>query len=382
MKTPINNILVAVDSFKGSLSTRELSDAVETGIRQSGIGANVVSTPIADGGEGTCDTLLEGVGGERISLSVAGPLFEKVTASYVILDDGTAIIEMAASSGLPLVPESLRNPMNTSTYGVGELIKDAIARGCRNFIIGIGGSATNDGGIGMLAALGYRFLDADGLAVTPVGGSLEKIIAVEINDVLKRLDDCRFLVACDVENTLYGENGAAYVFGPQKGADEDCVQRLDKGLRQWAKVIKKSCGISVDNTKGAGAAGGLGVAFYAFLHAELRPGVDIIFEHLGIEELVRQADMVITGEGRLDFQSVMGKAPTGIARLGLRYGKPVVGIAGSVTDDAVRAYDKGITAMFSVTDGPMSLETAMDKVKATHLVSKTVEQIMRLIASM
>ncbi len=372
-------ILVAMDSFKGSLSTNELSCAVEQGIYLADNNIRVIKIPIADGGEGTCATLLQGVGGTSISLSVKGPLFEEITASYGILKNNTAVIEMAAASGLPLVPEEKRNPMTTTTYGVGQMIKDAMERGCQNFIIGIGGSATNDGGIGMLEALGYRFLDSDHKQVIPVGRSLVDIVSVDGSRTIQGLDKCRFLVACDVENPLFGETGAAFVFGPQKGADETCVRQLDQGLQNWARVIEKNCGKSIADLKGAGAAGGLGAGFSAFLNAELRPGVDIIFDQLNMASLIKEADLIFTGEGRLDFQSVMGKAPLGIAKLCARYGKPVIALAGSVTDDAVKAHAYGMTAMFSIIDGPMSLGEAMDKENACRMVKKTVYQIMRLV---
>lgn len=373
------NVLVAVDSFKGSLSTNELSSAIEEGIHQADQGICVTKIPVADGGEGTCDALLEGLGGTRVSLTVKGPLFDEVLASYGILNDGTAVMEMAASSGLPLVPEALRNPMNTTTYGVGEMIRDAMGRGCREFIVGIGGSATNDGGMGMLEALGYRFLDREGKPLVSAGRSLAKVARISTEGVSKELASCRFLVACDVENPLYGENGAAHVFGPQKGADEATVRVLDHGLRNWAEVVEATFDKSIGELKGAGAAGGLGGGFSAFLNAELKPGVKIIFEHLKMEAHVKEADLVIIGEGRLDAQTSMGKAPSGIAKLASKHGIPVVALAGSVADDATSAHATGISAMFSIADGPMSLEEAMEPERARHLVKKTATQVMRLV---
>ncbi|MFW5489176.1 MAG: glycerate kinase [Desulfovibrio sp.] len=374
------NVLVAMDSFKGSLSTNELADAVAAGILGAVPDARVVKTPIADGGEGFCDTLLEGLGGRRVTLRVKGPLFEPISASYGILENGAAIMEMASVAGLPLVPEHLRNPLETTTFGLGEMIRDAMDKGCREFIIGLGGSATNDGGMGMAAALGYDFLDSDGNALEPVGRSLGHIAAIRADNVVKGIDTCRFLAACDVENPLCGPNGAAHVYGPQKGAGPEAVRQLDQGLQNLARVIARDLGKSVDGLAGAGAAGGLGGGLSAFLPAELRPGVDIIFEQLGMEELINAADLVFTGEGRLDFQSVMGKAPLGIAKLAARRNTPVIALAGSVADDADKANAHGVTAMFSVMDGPMALREAMEKGKAGHLVSKTVRQIMGLVS--
>lgn len=372
-------ILVAVDSFKGSLTSAEVAEAVTAGITESGVSAQVVTVPIADGGEGTCATLLAGLGGEYIGLQVHGPLREEIPVTYGILPDGTAVIEMAAAAGLPLVPMDQRNPLHTSTVGVGEMIKDALTHGCRKFIIGLGGSATNDGGIGMLTALGYRFLDTNNRPIEPVGASLSAICSVDCSHVLSGLEACHFLAACDVENPFYGECGAAYVFAPQKGASPSCVQLLDQGLQNFAQVIHNYCGISVADMRGAGAAGGLGGGLYAFLNAELKPGTEIIFEHLHLEDLVQQADVVFTGEGKVDCQSIMGKAPSAIAKLGRKYGKPVILIAGSISDDALAAHEAGVTAMFSITDGPMSLDAAMDNTHARHLVAKTVRQIMQLV---
>ena len=373
------NILIAVDSFKGSLPSRSLADAIEQGIREAGCQGPVAKVPIADGGEGTCDTLLDGLGGTPVTLTVKGPLFEDVQASYGILGGDTAIMEMSACSGLPLVPVEKRNPLNTTTYGLGQMILDAMERGCREFIIGIGGSATNDGGIGMLSALGCKFLDEQGDSLTPVGGALSHIRYAKTTGMPETLKECHFLIACDVENPFYGEQGAACIFGPQKGADPACVQFLDRGLRHWAGIIEAQCGINVGPMKGAGAAGGLGGGFSAFLGADLKPGAEIIFDYLGMESKIREADLIITGEGRLDHQSIMGKAPSAMARLAARHGKPIIAMAGHVSDDAVSLHDHGMTAMFSIADGPISLEEAMDPAIASRLVTKKTAQIMRLV---
>jgi len=373
------NILIAIDSFKGSLSTIELSNAIEQGIKEVSLDYCIKKTPIADGGEGTYQTLVDGLGGKLVEVNVKDPLFNNIISEYGILKDNTAVIEMASSSGLPLVPEHLQNPLNTTTYGVGEMIKDAIKKGCRNFIIGIGGSATNDGGIGMLNALGYKFLDQDNNELPAVGKSLPLIKTIDDNSKLQILNECNFLIACDVDNPFYGPKGAAHVYGPQKGASKEDVIYLDNGLKSFAKVITDKYDVEIDNLSGAGAAGGLGGGFSAFLNATLKPGVDIIFEKLEIESLIKDADIIFTGEGRLDFQTVMGKAPIGVAKLAKKYNKTVIALAGSVTDEAYNAHDYGVTAMFSILDQPLTLTEAMDKERSSHLVKKSVNEIIRLI---
>ena len=373
------NILIAVDSFKGSLTTNELADTISIAIKDISSDYKIKKMPIADGGEGTFETLVQGLGGEEIELEVSGPLFDKVKAKYGILEDKTAIIEMAQSSGLPLVPEHLRNPLNTTTYGVGELIKDAISRGCRNFIIGIGGSATNDGGTGMLSALGFAFKDVEGQTLPPIGSSLKYISHIDDSNSLPELKECTFLVACDVDNPLFGDKGAAYTYGPQKGATPEIVQRLDKGLINFNEVIKKTYNEDISSIPGSGAAGGLGAGFIGFLNSELKPGTDIIFEKLNIEEVIKQSDLIITGEGKLDFQTVMGKAPIGVSRLAQKHSIPVIALAGTVTEEALIGHDYGITSMFSIMDSPMSLTQAMDKETAKRLLYKKTNELFRLI---
>ena len=376
------NILIAIDSFKGSLSTDELCDAIEKGILKVSSDYYIKKTPIADGGEGTYKTLVSGLGGKTIRIPVKDPLFKDIEAEYGILKDHTAIIEMATSSGLPLVPMHLQNPLNTSTYGVGQMIADAIDKGCRKFIIGIGGSATNDGGIGMLEALGYRFYDRHHNSLIPIGSSLDKIAHIDQTSKKSELDECEFLIACDVDNPFYGPNGAAYVYGPQKGANPEEVKTLDSGLKSFNEVIKRTFNKDLSNLSGAGAAGGLGGGFYAFLNAELKPGIDIIFEKLQIENQISWADLIITGEGKLDFQTVMGKAPIGIAKLAKKQNKPVIALAGSITKDAYKVHDHGITSMFSIINRPMTLETAMDKIQAIELVINQTSEIFYLIKNL
>jgi len=373
------NILIAIDSFKGSLTTTELADTISRGITDVSKDFIIEKMPIADGGEGTYKTLVQGLGGKTVEIEVHGPLFEKVNAEYGILLDKTAIIEMAQSSGLPLVEEHLRNPMNTTTYGVGEMIKDAISRGSRNFIIGIGGSATNDGGIGMLNALGYIFNDAEGNELKPIGSSLSKISSIDSSNALNELSECTFLVACDVDNPLYGENGAAHVYGRQKGASEEDIVMLDSGLKNFGNVVLKHNDSFISNVPGSGAAGGLGGGFIGFLNATLESGTKIIFSKLNIEEKIKNADLIITGEGRLDFQTIMGKAPIGIAKLAEKHNKSVIALAGSITEDAKKGHDFGITSMFSIIDSPMSLEDAMNKENALRLLYNHTNELFRLI---
>jgi len=375
------NVLTAIDSFKGSLSAKELSDAIEEGVRKVYPDAIIKKVPIADGGEGTFETLVNGLKGETITLEVHGPLMEKRLARYGLLEDGTAIIEMAESSGLPLVPENKQNPKVTTTYGVGDMIKDAMKKGATKFIIGIGGSATNDAGIGMLASLGYEFLDSNNRPLKPVGENLIHIHTIDDKNRLSALDSCEFLIACDVDNPFFGLNGAAYIYGPQKGAKKEDVLALDEGLKHFAKIIFEYNGIDVSHVEGAGAAGGLGGGFMAFLNGTLKPGIDIVFEKVHLENYIKDSDIIFTGEGKIDYQTVMSKAPIGVAKLGKKYNKTVIGLGGMVTTDAESAYDKGLSAMFSIIHEPLTLEEAMDKTKTYDNTRRTTQQIMQLIKS-
>lgn len=372
-------VVIAIDSFKGCMTTNEVSQAVEEGIKEVYSEVEIVKVPIADGGEGTVDTLIEGLGGRIIHKTVRGPLGELVNSHYGILPDGTAVIEMAAAAGLPLIPESKRNPLMTTTYGVGELIKDAIKQGCREFIIGIGGSATNDAGCGMLQALGFEFYDKNQQLLEGIGQSLNLIHSIEDRNRLKELDDCQFLIACDVDNPFYGPNGAAYVYARQKGANDAMIEELDQGLKNISRVIQSTYQVDVSHLSGAGAAGGLGGGIHAFLNGRLMPGVDIIFKHIGLEDTLKDADLVITGEGKMDFQSVMGKVPTGVARLAKQYKKPVIAIAGHISEEAYQMNELGITSIISIMNYPMSLEEAMKKEKALSLVKHNIKQIFLLI---
>jgi glycerate kinase len=374
------NVLIAIDSFKGSLSARKLVSAIEEGITNVYSDATIKKTPIADGGEGTIDSLIEGLRGQLIYKTVKGPLFEDVQAYYGILpDQKTAILEMAISSGLPLVPKDKRDPRYTTTYGVGELILDALDKQVREFIIGIGGSATNDGGIGMLAALGYRFYNADGQELSPVGHSLAQVHTIDTSKVDPRLIDASFLIACDVDNPLCGPRGASHTYGPQKGATKEIVTELDQGLLHFSSIVKERLTIDKANLAGAGAAGGLGYGFAAFLNGELKPGIDIVFEKLSFEKQLEDIDIIVTGEGQIDFQSVMGKALAGVARAAKKKNIPVIALGGSVTKDAYKMHDLGITSIFSVINHPISLEDAMHEDTAKEFMTRNVEELFRLI---
>lgn len=353
-------ILLAPDSFKGSLTALEVARALKRGLKRADPYLDIDILPMADGGEGTVRSLTDATGGKILKKRATGPLGDKVQAFFGILGDGrTAVIEMAAASGLPLIPAEKRNPLQTTTYGTGELIKAALDEGCEKLIIGIGGSATNDCGIGMAGALGVRFLNASGEEVPLVGGALQDIESIDLSGLDSRVSTAEIQVACDVDNPLYGENGAAYVYGPQKGATPAMVEELDRGLRHLAGVMERDLGIKVAELPGAGAAGGLGAGLVAFLGAELKPGMDIVIEATGLEERVRKADLVITGEGAIDAQTINGKVPVGVARVAKKYSLPVIGIAGTIGDGAAKVYEYGIDALFSIIRSPVSLEEAV-----------------------
>ncbi len=373
-------VVISIDSFKGSLTSMEAANAIKKSILNIYRDSDIIIKPLADGGEGTVDALVEGMNGEAETISVTGPIGEKVDAKYGILSEtNTAIIEMAQAAGFALVPASLKNPLHTTTYGVGEIIKEAINKGCRNFIVGIGGSATNDAGVGMLQALGYEFYDENNNLVGLGGEVLNKIKSIKVDNRLKELEQCNFRVACDVTNPLYGENGAAYIFGPQKGATPEIVKELDSGLRNFAEVVKSDLGVDIAQVEGTGAAGGLGFAFLGFLNSKLESGIKIILEEIKLEEAIKGADFVITGEGRLDNQTAMGKAPIGVAKLAKRHNAKVIAIAGSTTEDAIKCNEEGIDAYFSIVNRPMTLDEAINKENATINMISTTTQIFRLI---
>jgi glycerate kinase len=372
-------IVVASDSFKGSLTSLEVADSVEKAVREAFPQCDVVKVNVADGGEGTMDALRQTLGGTRVNLTVSGPLGRPVEAYYVILDDGiTAVLEMSAASGLPLLAPEERNPSKTSTYGTGELIRDALGKGCTKFLVGIGGSATNDAGMGMLSALGYRFLDSDGAELEPVGGSLGLVESILSPQWGTSLDaEAGFIVACDVKAPLYGPEGAAYVFAPQKGADPQMVQSLDAGLRHFAEVAAQVTGSDFSQMQGAGAAGGLGYAFKEFLNARLERGVEMVLDAIGFDELIAGADLVITGEGRVDSQTLTGKTPFGVAQRAIRQGIPVVAIGGSVAIDPHQAREAGFKDALQVTPEGMPLSEAMKQDVASENVYRTILKLMK-----
>ena len=367
-------IVVASDSFKGSLTSLQVAQNVERAVCEVYPLCDVVKVNVADGGEGTMDALQQTLGGRKVTLSVSDPLGRPVHASYVILEDGvTAVLEMSAASGLPLLTPEERDPSKTSTLGTGELICDALAQGCRKFLVGIGGSATNDAGMGMLHALGYRFLDAGGAELPPVGGSMINVASIDMSSRNPVLDDAKFIVACDVKAPLYGPEGAAYVFAPQKGADKDMVEVLDQGLRHFASVSSGITGYDCSLMEGSGAAGGLGYAFRQFLAARLERGVEMVLDAIHFDEIIAGADLVITGEGRVDSQTLTGKTPFGVAQHALRQGIPVVTIGGSVAIDASQAQQAGFKDALQVTPSDMPLQEAMKPEVAAENVYKTIK---------
>ncbi|SNX53602.1 glycerate kinase [Thermoanaerobacterium sp. RBIITD] len=369
-------ILLAPDSFKGSLSSKDVCNALKEGIKRA-IDAEILEVPIADGGEGTVEAMVVSAGGRIIGVDVTGPLGERVRAYYGILNDGTAVIEMAASSGLYLVPEDKRNPLFTTTYGVGEVIKAALDNGCRNFIIGVGGSSTNDGGAGMAQALGVKLLSKDGNNIQYGGGNLDKLVSIDLTNIDKRIYESKFTVASDVDNPLCGERGASYVYGPQKGATPEMVDLLDKNLRHYADIVEKAIGKDMSEYPGAGAAGGLGFGLMAFLNANLRPGIEIVMEVAKMEEKIKSSDIVITGEGNTDYQTAFGKAPAGIAKLAKKYQKPVIILSGGLGRNYKDLYKIGVTSLFSIVDRPMTLKDAM--INTEELIKNRIEDIMRTL---
>ena len=373
-------VVIAIDSLKGSLSSMEAGLAIKEGVLSAQPDAEVIVKPLADGGEGTTDALIEGMNGERIDLTVTGPMHTPVDAYYGYLKDtNTAVMEMASAAGITLVPDSEKNPLLATSYGVGEIINDAIQRGCRNFIIGIGGSVTNDGGIGMLKALGVRFLDENGEDAGEGGQALAKVARIDVSGINPLLKECHIQVACDVNNPLCGENGSTYVYGPQKGVTEDMKKTLDEAMAHFAKVTSETLENDYMNTPGAGAAGGLGFAFLAYVGATLTPGIELILDAVGLEEELSGADVVVTGEGRLDFQTAMGKAPVGVARLAKKYNAKVIAFAGSVTKEATACNKEGIDAFFPILRSVCTLAEAMDPVAARNNMTATVEQVFRLL---
>ena len=374
-------VVVAIDSLKGSMTSMEAGRAIREGILNVLPDTEVIVKPLADGGEGTTEALVEGLGGELVETEGHGPLETPVKAVYgVIKETGTAIMEMAAAAGIMLVGKDKR-PLDATTYGVGEMIRDAVRRGCREFIIGIGGSATNDGGIGMLTALGYEFLDARGAAVGIGSGALGEVASIRTGRVLPELKECRFRIACDVTNPLCGVNGATYIYGPQKGVTEDLRDSLDAAMANYAQVIRDCLGTDHRESEGAGAAGGLGFAFLSCLNADLQPGIGLVLDAVDMEKTMEGADLVFTGEGRLDGQTAMGKAPVGIAKLAKKHGAKVVALAGAVIEGAEKCNENGIDAFFPILRRIATLDEAMDPETAKENMIRTTEQVIRLVSA-
>ena len=367
-------IVVALDSFKGSLSSREVAEAAVRGIRQVLPICELVGVNVADGGEGTVDAVVEALGGEIVATVVSDPLGRPISARYGIAGK-MAIIEMAAASGLPLLREEERNPLLTSAYGTGEMIMDAVKRGCRDFLVGVGGSATNDAGMGMLQALGFRFYDIDDQEIIDgCGGRLQDVARIDDAGVMDAVCQCCFTVACDVDTPFCGSEGAAYVFAPQKGADMEMVARLDAGMLSFAEVMKKTCGVDVTAMAGAGAAGGMGGGFYAFLNATLKRGVDMVLDAIDFDSIIRGADLVITGEGTIDYQTVKGKTAAGVLARAKAQDIPVVAIAGRVeVCDSVA--QMGFAGVYPIMENEMPLTVAMQPDFAAANVEKTVKKI-------
>ncbi len=352
-------IVTAIDSFKGSLSAQDAALSIEKGIRSVYPDANVENYPLADGGEGLVEAILAVRKGEKKTVLVKDPLGREIEGFYGLLEDGTAVIEMAAASGLPLLQDNERNPMKTTSYGTGQLILAALDAGCREILLGLGGSATNDGGTGMAEALGIRFLDEKGNELSGSGEALAKIRQIDIAGRDTRLGEIPLRIACDVTNPLCGPTGASHIFAGQKGADSAMRQELDKGMMQYAKVVQEVSGVDFAGKPGAGAAGGLSVPLLAFWNAETSSGIELVLDVLKIDGALKEADLVMTGEGRLDGQTLFGKAPIGVAKRAKQYGKPVIALTGSIGDGYRDVYEGGIDAVFSVQNGPMSLENSM-----------------------
>ena len=373
-------VVVAIDSLKGSLSSLEAGEAIKSGVLKAMPDAEVYVRPLADGGEGTVEALALGMGGELKTVEVTGPLGEKVNCLYGILEESkTAIVEMSGAAGITLVPDELKNPLHTTTYGVGEVIKDAIANGCRHFIVGIGGSATNDGGIGMLQALGYGILDKDGNQVPFGAKGIKEVVTITDDQVIPELKDCSFRIACDVTNPLCGERGCSAVYGPQKGATPEMIKDMDAWLADYAKIVSAKYEKADAEYPGTGAAGGMGFAFLAYTNAVLESGIKIILEETKLEDYVKDADIVITGEGRLDGQTAFGKAPIGVAKIAKKFDKTVLAFAGAVTKDAVVCNEHGIDAFFPILRRIQTLQEAMTPEIARDNMVTTVEQVFRLI---
>ena len=373
----MKKFILAPDSFKGTMSSIKICNIISSVIEKHFSDAEIIKIPVADGGEGTIDCFLEAVGGRKVNVKVKGPYFEERDSFYGVLStDDTAVVEMATAAGLPMVVGK-ENPALTTTYGVGQLIKHAIENGSKKVIIGLGGSCTNDGGTGMAAALGIKFLDENENEFIPTGGTLNKISKIDISGRLKALDDCEILAACDVNNPLCGKNGASYIFGPQKGADPSMVEQLDNNLMHLAQIIKRDLGKDIMNVPGSGAAGGLGAGVLAFAGAELKSGIEIVLDTVKFDEIAKGASCVITGEGKIDGQSLRGKVPVGVAKRAKALEIPVIVIAGDIGDDIENVYSLGVTAVMSINRVAVPFEKA--RLRCESDLELTVDTLMRLL---
>jgi len=374
------NILLSPDSFKDSLPATAVADYMAKGIRRVMPNAQITKLPLSDGGEGLLEALVTPLDGRLISVEVKDPLMRDIKANYGLIDEGkTAVIEMATASGLELLKDNERNPMITSTYGTGQLIKNALDKGCKKLIIGLGGSATNDGGTGMVEALGVKFLKNDGESIGEGGGALKDLSHIDITELDQRLSNCEIIAACDVNNPLTGKDGSSLVFGAQKGGDMETLKQLDKNLSNYAEVIYNDLGKDLKNIEGTGAAGGTAMGLLAFLDAELKPGIELIMDELQLEKQIRQANVIFTGEGQIDQQTLNGKTIAGLAKLAKKQNVPVIAIAGKVDHNIDQLYEMGIAAAFSIVNRPMELKEAIQN--TGELIEACVENIFRLIDS-
>ena len=372
----MRKVVLVPDSFKGTMSSRRIIEIMRDAVLRHYPGCTVVSIPVADGGEGTVDAFLTAVGGERIPLEVQGPWGDLIESFYGMLPDGTAVIEMSAAAGLPLAGNRL-DPSRTSTFGVGELIVHAARRGAKRIVLGLGGSATNDAGCGAAAACGVRFLDSDGRSFIPVGDTLEKVAHIDISGLDSCVKDAEIIAMCDVDNPFHGTSGAAYVYGPQKGADGAMVKRLDCALVHLASLVRTELGVDLQSIPGSGAAGGMGGGMLAFLGAHLHSGIETVLDVTGFDSVARDADMVFTGEGRLDDQSLRGKVVVGVAHRAKRLGIPVIAIVGDIGDDIACIYDEGVSGIFSINRVAVPYEEA--KARAEKDLALTMDNLMRFI---
>ena len=370
-------IIVAPDSFKECLSAREVSKSISKGIKEVFPNAEIIQIPLSDGGEGLLDTLVEAMDGNLVCVKVKDPLLRDISANYGIVDEGkTAVIEMATASGLELLSEEEKNPLITSSFGVGQLIADALNNNCSKIIVGLGGSATNDAGMGMIKALGGKFLNSKNEEIGDGGGALNELDSIDLSGLHPKIATCEFVAACDVSNPLTGENGASLVFGGQKGGAKEDIEELDRNLKLYASILNKTLKVEVDSVQGAGAAGGLGAALFAVLNAKMMSGIDLIIDNSQLEKNIKNADLVITGEGKIDRQTLFGKTVLGVARIAKKHQVPVIAIAGKVGADISEIYDSGVTSVFSITDQPMRLEESIRR--GDELIQSRIENIMRL----